>query len=169
MTPIALMRPLHHGQRSSEHPVSCWVALPVIGGDRGRCHRLRDRQQTAAMGELGSAPAVSEKAVVADAMETVGQGVEQEAADELVCAKGHHLLLVVVAIILAAEADPALGERDQATVGDGDAMGISAEILEHLLGSTERRFSIVPIIPELESRFVTPTIRCIGRQPLSCA
>src|SRR6516165_6331512 len=115
--------------------------LAVIGSRNRRCG-LGDRQQTTAMGELGGAPAVGEIAVVADAMEAVGQGVEQEAADELVRAKGHELLPIVVAIILPAEADPALGERDQATVGDGDAMGISAEILEHLLGSAERSLGV---------------------------
>src|SRR5438270_7232278 len=51
-------------------------------------------------------------------------------------------LLVVVAIILPAEADPALGKTDQAAVGDGDAMGIAAEIIEHLLGSAERALGV---------------------------
>jgi hypothetical protein len=46
---------------------------------------------------------VGEIAVVADAMEAVRHNVKQKAADELVDAKGHHLLLVVVAIILPAE------------------------------------------------------------------
>src|SRR5207302_1342767 len=85
---------------------------------------------------------VGEIAIVADAMEAFGQDVEQEAADELVGTKGHHLLLVVVAIILPAEADPALGKTDQAAVGDGDAMGIAAEIIEHLLGSAERSLGV---------------------------
>jgi len=39
------------------------------------------------MGQLGGAPTVGEIAVVADAMEAVGQDVEQEAADELVGTK----------------------------------------------------------------------------------
>src|SRR5690349_3157459 len=94
------------------------------------------------MGELGGTPAVGEIAVVADAMEAVGQDVEQEAADQLIGAKGHHLLLVVVAIILPAEADPALGKTDQTAVGDGDAMSIAAEIIEHLLGSAERALGV---------------------------
>src|SRR5438105_14555893 len=94
------------------------------------------------MGQVGGAPAVGEIAVVADAMEAVRQNVEQEAADELVGAKGHHLLLIVVAIILPAEADPALGKTDQAAVGDGDTMGIPAEIIENLLGSAERSLGV---------------------------
>jgi hypothetical protein len=48
-------------------------------------------------------------------------------------------------------------------------VGVAGEVGEHCFWPGERRFSILPIIPELESRFVTPTIRCIGRQPLSCA
>src|SRR5437879_6252709 len=117
------------------------VAFAVIAG-RGRRRRLGDSQQTAAMGQVGGAPAVGEIAVVADAMEAVRQNVEQEAADELVGAKGHHLLLVVVAIILPAEADPALGKTDKAAVGDGNAMGIAGEIIEHLLRSAERALGV---------------------------
>jgi hypothetical protein len=41
---------------------------------------------------LDPQPAIGEIAVVTDAMEAVGQDVEQEAADELVGAEGHHLL-----------------------------------------------------------------------------
>ena len=51
-------------------------------------------------------------------------------------------MLVVMAIILPAEADPALGKTDQAAVGDGDAMGIAAEIIKHLLGSAERSLGV---------------------------
>ena len=51
-------------------------------------------------------------------------------------------MLVVVAIILLAEVDPAPGERDQSAVGDRDAMGIAAEIIEHLLGSAERSLGV---------------------------
>jgi hypothetical protein len=46
---------------------------------------------------------------------------------------------------------------------------VAGQVGEHRAGSAKRRFSILPIIPELESRFVTPTTRCIGRQPQSCA
>ena len=69
-------------------------------------------------------------------MEAVGQDVEQEAADELVGTKGHHLLLVVVAIILPAKGNPALGKTDQSAkncasadkLGDGagDGFGLLA-------------------------------------------
>ena len=53
--------------------------------------------------------------------------------------QGHDLGLAVLAIVLPGEADLAVGESDQAAVGDGDAMGVAAEIAEHLLGAGERR------------------------------
>src|SRR5207245_1422154 len=117
------------------------VALAVIGG-AGRRRRLGGCQQTAVMSELGDAHTIRQIAVVADAMEAVGQDVEQEAADELVGVEGHRLSLVMVAIVLPEEADAAVGESDEAAVGDGDAMGIAGEIIEHLLGSAERSLGI---------------------------
>ena len=50
--------------------------------------------------------AVGQEAVVADAVEAVGQRVQEEAADELVGVERHHLGLVVVPVVLPAEADP---------------------------------------------------------------
>src|SRR6516162_1834229 len=97
--------------------------------------------------------------------------MEQEAPDELVGAERHCAVphLPVAAVILVAEGYTTLVKSHEPAVGDGDAMGVAGEIGQHRFRPGERRFSILPIIPELESRFVTPTIRCIGRQPLSCA
>ena len=50
------------------------------------------------------AVAVAEEAVVADALEAIGQDVQQEAADEFVRVQRHRLLLAVMAIILLVEA-----------------------------------------------------------------
>ena len=83
--------------------------------------------------------AVGEEANVADAMEAVRQGVLQEAADELVGRQGHELGLAVLAVVLPGEADLAVGEPDEPAVGDGDPVGVAAEMAEHLLGSGERR------------------------------
>ena len=86
--------------------------------------------------------AIGEEAIVADAVEAVRQGVHQEAADELVGAERHELRLAVVAIILPAEGDVGAGQADQSGVGDGDAMGISAEIGQHLGRAAEGRLGI---------------------------
>ena len=56
--------------------------------------------------------------------------------------KRHRLLLVVVAIVLPAETDLTVLDVEQAIVGDGDAVGIAADVVEHLLGSGERALGI---------------------------
>lgn len=55
---------------------------------------------------------------------------------------------VVVAIVLPAEADLSLV---QAAVGDGDAMGVAAQIGEDLFGTAERRFGVDDPFDPLQS------------------
>jgi len=38
--------------------------------------------------------------------------------------------------------DLAIGQRDQSMVGDGHAMGVAAEVLQHVLRTAERWFGI---------------------------
>ena len=84
--------------------------------------------------------AVGKEADVADAMKPARHSVLQEAADELVGGERHHLGFAVMTIVLPGEADLAIVEPDQTTVGDGDAVGVAPEITEHLLGSGKRGF-----------------------------
>jgi len=86
--------------------------------------------------------AVGEETNVADAMKSVGHGMLQEAADKLVGGEGHHLGFAVLPIVLPGEAHLAVVEPDQAAVGDGNAVGVAAEIAKHLLGSGEWRFGV---------------------------
>ena len=97
-------------------------------------------EQFACAGDVGGTVAVGEQAVVADAVEALGQHVDQEAADELVSGERHGLPPVrsVDAVILPAEGDAVVVDRDQTAIGDGDAVGIPGEIAQHLLGP--RRF-----------------------------
>jgi hypothetical protein len=54
-----------------------------------------------------------------------------------------------VGIILPAEGDLVVLEGDEAMVGDGDAMGVAAEIAEDVMGTAERGFGIDdPIVTE---------------------
>jgi len=53
-------------------------------GVLGRLFAARHGEQLAGLGEAGGAIAVGEEAVVADAMEALGEHVHQETADELV-------------------------------------------------------------------------------------
>jgi hypothetical protein len=49
---------------------------------------------------------------------------------------------VVVSGITPAKGDLALGPGDQAMVGDGHAMGVATQIVQHILGTTEGRFPV---------------------------
>ena len=46
-------------------------------------------------------------------------------------------MLATVGVILPAEGDALLVEGQQAMIGDGHAMGVAAEIAQHLHGTTE--------------------------------
>jgi hypothetical protein len=83
--------------------------LPKAAGGQGRNHT----QQLTAPGELGLAIALAEKSVVTDALKTVRQDVEQEAANEFVGLQSHCLLLVVVAVIFPTECDLAVVDVEQ--------------------------------------------------------
>ena len=114
------------------------IALAIVGSRR----RGWSRQQKTTMGELGDAVSVGEETIVADAMESVWKSVQQEASDELIGAQGHELGLVVVAIVLPAEADLSLVQTHEAAVGDGDAMDVAAEIGEDLGRAAERGLGV---------------------------
>jgi hypothetical protein len=79
---------------------------------------------------------------VTDAHETFGEHVQQEAAQELIERNRQQLLFVVVSGIAPTKGDLPVGEGDQAMVGNGHAMGVTAQILEYKLWATEGWFQI---------------------------
>ena len=117
-------------------------------------HQCRDRfrrpgrrggehgEELAAPGELGLASAIGEQPEVADAHEAIGDDVEQEAADELGRLQRHHLEAVAVGVILPPEVDDAVSVADEPFVGERDAVGIAAEVVEDLIGAGQRLFGI---------------------------
>src|SRR5262249_33985425 len=48
----------------------------------------------------------------------------------------------VVSGVAPAKSDLAIGEGDQAMVGDGHAMGVAAQILQHVCGAAEGMFQV---------------------------
>ena len=56
--------------------------------------------------------------------------------------KRHHLGPLRVPVVLPAEADLSVGESDEPAVGDGDPVGVAAEIVEHLLRAAERALGV---------------------------
>jgi len=79
---------------------------------------------------------------VADADEALGKQVQQEAAQELIERYGHQFLFMVVSGVSPTKGDLAVGQRDQAMVGDGHSVGVTAQILEHILGAAEGWFAV---------------------------
>src|SRR5215472_7037659 len=76
--------------------------------------------------------------------------MEQEAPDELVGAERDCAVprLPGASVILVAEGHAALVERDEATVRDGDALGVAGEIGEHRLRPGEGRLGVdEPVLP----------------------
>ncbi len=95
-----------------------------------------------AVWQKGGAPSVSEEAEVADADEALGEQVKQEATEKLIARDGHHFLPIVVGRVTPAKGNLIVRQCDQAMVGDGDAMSIASEILQHVLGSAEGWFGV---------------------------
>src|SRR6185436_18069485 len=117
-----------------EHaPAAAWTGrLIAIGCFIGWfvAELWRGEQFAGACDVVGDAARFGEQAVVADAVEALGQHVDEEAADELVGCERHRLVSVAALdpVILPFEDDTSLVECDQAAVGDGDAMGVAREI-----------------------------------------
>jgi hypothetical protein len=97
-------------------------------------------EQLKAKRQSRGAPTASQESVMADAHETLRKDVQQETPQELVDRQGSELLLIVVRGIAPAKSNLVILERDQAMVGDGHAMGVAAEIVQHVSGTTEGPF-----------------------------
>jgi hypothetical protein len=68
---------------------------------------------------------------VADAMEALGQHMDEKAADELADVERHRRVPAGAfdPVVLDLERDAALFDRDQTAVRDGDAVGIARQIV----------------------------------------
>jgi len=95
------------------------------------------------------ASAVGKEAEVPDAHEAFRKHVQQKSAQEFIDSKSQQLLFVVVSGVAPTKSDRSRGKRDQAMIGDGHAMGVAAQILEHILGATEGWFRVHhPVLSE---------------------
>src|SRR5882724_3900114 len=112
------------------------VALAVIDWRRSG-GGLRNVQCRANSGELGAAMGVGQEPEVTNAAKAIGQHMQQEAADELTRVERHHLGFVAGAVVFPAETNPPVVTIDKPAVGDGNAMGVAAEIVEDLLRPAE--------------------------------
>jgi hypothetical protein len=138
------------GQLASHYMQGAALAL---GTGSVQCGLLRFGQQVAdvrgsgvemdpAEGEGLMSVAVGEQPEVADLDEASGQDVAQEAADELDRVEGHDAAAVVVSGVSPAEAHLAVVEAEQSPVGDGDAMGVAGQVLQHVFRTAEGRLGV---------------------------
>jgi hypothetical protein len=74
---------------------------------------------------------------MADLDQAGRQDVEEKPADKLDGVQRHELGLVVMGRVSPAKRDPAILHRDEAPVGDSNAVGVACQILEHLLRATK--------------------------------
>ena len=79
---------------------------------------------------------------MAHAHEGGRDGVEQEPANELVGRQGHGLAPAGVAAISIGEGDGTVLNREQPVVGDGDAMGVAADVVQDRLGAAKSTLGI---------------------------
>ena len=115
---------------------SAAIWADVVGVDGVFVDRVRRRggvlrfgffiaEQSAAQSDIFGAVTIRHESEIADAVEAVGQGMKQKAADELVWLQPHDLFGAVLTVILPGEGDVIVVESFDAAVGDGDAMGVA--------------------------------------------
>src|SRR5262249_33992679 len=94
--------------------------------------------------DIGGPVAVGKQAIVADAVEAVGEDMQEEAADELIGLERHRLPAIgsIEPIILPAESDATLIGSDPPPVRDGDAMCVARQVAERRFRSGERLLGV---------------------------
>ena len=87
--------------------------------------------------QLLFAVSIAEEPVIANAVESTGENVEEESPDELLRREGHGFLLIVVTIVPPLELHLSVFDIEQSMVGNRDSVGVAAQVVHHLLRSGE--------------------------------
>src|SRR5215470_11858409 len=111
-------------------------------------------QELAKASDVGGAVAVGKQPIVTDAVETLGEDVQKEAANELMGVECHCLPAIgaIEAIVLPTEGDTTVVGREQPPVGDGDAMRVSGQVAEHGFRPSEWLLGVDDPLDLLERR-----------------
>ena len=106
--------------------------------------RRGQAQEFACSRDRLGAVGAGEQAVVADAMEALGQHMDEKPADELGDVERHRRISAgaIDPVVLDLERDAVLVECDQAAVRDGDAVRVARQIGEHGLRARERALGV---------------------------
>ena len=79
---------------------------------------------------------------MADADEATREHMQQEATQEFIDGKSQESLFILVSGVLPAERDLVIQKGNEPVIGNRHAMGVSAEIAQRLIGSTEKRLAV---------------------------
>src|SRR5216684_4970985 len=133
-----------HAAATARARLGDWLRRRRIDLDRFLGHRCGQTQELARPRDRLGAIAAGEQAVVADAMESLGQYVDEKAADELADVERHRRAAARAfgPIVLDLERDAPLVDCDQTAVRDGDAVGVARQIGEHGLWTRERALGV---------------------------
>src|SRR6266699_3254539 len=104
----------------------------------GRSHA----QKLAAMLQLLFAVSIAQEPVITNAVESTGENVEEESPDELLGRERHDFLLIVVAVVVPIERNLAFFDIGDPMIGNRDPVGVAADVVHHLLGSSEGRLGV---------------------------
>ena len=85
---------------------------------------------------------MGEEAKVSDADETSGQYMLDKAAEELRRRQSHFAVLFAVRVVLPPECAALSIKCQKAVIGDGNAMGVAAEIAKNVLRPAEGPFGV---------------------------
>src|SRR6185437_12656271 len=99
-------------------------------------------EMDSAQGQRATLVPVGKQAKVPNLHETGGQDVEKEAPDELSSLESHGAASVVVPRVAPAKAHLAVLDAYQPSVRDGNPVRVACQILQHMLGSAERRLGV---------------------------
>jgi hypothetical protein len=75
-------------------------------------------------------------------LEAIREDVEQEPADELLCAQRHGLDPITVSVILPAKPDLPFIDGEQTIIGDGDPVCVAPKVFQDLLWPGERPLGV---------------------------
>jgi hypothetical protein len=99
-------------------------------------------QQAAAEFKILLSASIRHQTIMTNSDESPWEHVLQKAPGEFRCREPHRFSHVAGGIVFPAKGDLAIGERQQAPVGDRDLMSVACQILQDLLGPAERRLGI---------------------------
>lgn len=92
--------------------------------------------------QLLLAVSIGHEPVVADAVESTGEHVEQESPDEVLGGERHDLLLIVISIVSPVETDLPVFHTHDPMVGNRHPVRVAPDVFHHLLGSGEGRLGV---------------------------